>query len=158
MTNLPDGWVPRWSPEQDAEIRRIAGKILKEKTNGAIDLSRETDPLIDMPLIAALAGVRPQTPAQWIQRSKTGLLVPGFPDPADTRYKDKPQWRAISQVVDWLWPNRWPPGASGRPEARGNRRLRQVTRQGLTIRNGHVYAADGTALGPVVEEQGELVA
>lgn len=153
-TDLPDGWQPRWDPDTDAEIRRVAGKILREKSNGRIDLARESDPLIDLPLIAAMAGVRAATPSQWIQRSKSGLLIPAFPLPADDRYPDKPQWRAISQVVNWLWPRRWPPGSSGRPEARGGR-ARKAAQKGITIRDGIAYDAEGNALGPIV---GELVA
>lgn len=126
MTDLPEGWQPRWSNEQDAEIRAIVGRILSEYTNGVIDLTKETDPLIDLPMIAKLAGVQSSTPGQWIQRSKSGLLLPPFPEPADSRYPDKPQYRAISQVVNWLWPKRWPPGASGRPESRGPRKARQT--------------------------------
>lgn len=150
MTDLPEGWTPRWSPEEDAAIRETVGRILREATGGAIDLSKESDPLIDLPLIAALAGVQPGTPGQWIQRSKAGLLLPSFPEPDDQRYVDKPQWRAISTIVSWLWPRRWPPGVSGRPESRGTRKARKAAANGLVIKGDYVYDRQGNVLGPIV--------
>lgn len=148
MTDLPEGWEPRWSNEQDAEIRRIVGEILRERSNGTIDLTKESDPLIDQPMIAALAGVQNATVYQWLTRSKAGLLLPAFPEPDDSRYVDKPQWRAISTVVNWLWPRRWPPGASGRPESRGPKQAGKA--KGITIRDGHAYSPEGDDLGEIV--------
>lgn len=86
----------------------------------------EDDPLIGLPQIAQLAGVAPGTSVMWQQRSRDSYKGPGkltgkkrFPDADDTRYADKPQWRAISTVLTWLWKTgRWPRGAVARPETR----------------------------------------
>lgn len=91
----------------------------------------ETDPLIDLPKIAMLAGVAKNTPMIWRQRSRPEYKGPGklsgtgrrkpFPEPDDERYADKPQWR-LTTVVGWLIDtNRWPRGAVARPETRGPR-------------------------------------
>jgi hypothetical protein len=87
----------------------------------------DNDPLISLPQIAALAGVAPNTPTIWRQRSKEGYTGPGkhrepFPAPDDKRYSDKPQWRAISTVLHWLVKTRrWPRGAVAREVTRGPR-------------------------------------
>lgn len=86
----------------------------------------ESDPLIDLPQIADLAGVAKNTPMIWRQRSRKNYTGPGalkrpFPEPDDPRYPDKPQWR-LSTVLRWLvGTRRWPRGAVARPETRGSR-------------------------------------
>lgn len=86
------------------------------------DADEDDDPLIDMPMIAKLAGVAPGTPGAWQQRTREGKERVAFPDPADTRYADKPQWRAVSQiVVGFLIPSRrWPRGAVAREQTRAD--------------------------------------
>lgn len=90
----------------------------------------DQDPLISLPMVAALAGVSKETPTMWVQRSRRdyrgqGKLRIPFPEPADKRYVDKPQRRAISQVLAWLWvTDRWPRGTAARPDSRGQRRRR----------------------------------
>lgn len=87
----------------------------------------EQDPLIGLPQIAQLAGVAANTPMIWRQRSRGDYTGPGklkkpFPQPDDDRYSDKPQWRAISTVLDWLWETkRWPRGSVARESTRGTR-------------------------------------
>lgn len=137
MTDLPEGWQPPWANEEHATIMAMAGEILRNHTDGRVDLSKESDPLIDQPMIAALAGVRVATVYQWVLRTDAGLLDPPFPQPDDDRYKDKPQYR-LSTVLTWLWPKRWPPGASGRPESRGPRKARRNTAQDLADDGGQV--------------------
>lgn len=91
------------------------------------DIGQEDlDPLIDLPQVAALAGVAQNTPMIWRQRSRPDYAGPGklqvpFPPPDDTRYRDKPQWR-LSTALGWLvGTRRWPRGAVARPETRGPR-------------------------------------
>lgn len=92
----------------------------------------DQDPLISLPMVAELAGVSQETPTMWVQRSRPdykgqGRLRIPFPPPADTRYDDKPQRRAISQVLTWLWvTDRWPRGTAARPDTRGRRGRRNV--------------------------------
>lgn len=87
----------------------------------------ESDPLISLRQIAAMAGVAPNTPTIWRQRSRPDYDGPGkikdaFPAPDDTRYSDKPQWRAIKTVLPWLWRNgKLPRGSTSRPLTRGPR-------------------------------------
>lgn len=87
----------------------------------------ESDPLISLRQIAAMAGVAPNTPTIWRARSRPEYTGPGkmrrpFPAPDDTRYPDKPQWRAIGSVLPWLWTEgKLPRGSVGRPETRGAR-------------------------------------
>ena len=70
----------------------------------------EDDPLIDMPMIAELAGVAIGTPGAWQQRTRAGKERVPFPPPDDPRYHDKPQWRAVSTIIEgFLLPSqRWP--------------------------------------------------
>lgn len=104
-----------------AEMREVIKELL------GLDTDADPDPLIDLPMIAKLAGVADGTPGQWVQRSKKGQLKRPFPKVADNRYTDKPQWRAVSQVIPWLIDtHRWPPGAAGRPESRGPREQHSV--------------------------------
>jgi hypothetical protein len=92
-------------------------------------ITGEEDPLIDMPMIAELAGVAPGTPGAWQQRYGADRSVPGaavmhpFPEPHDGRYLDKPQWRAVSFVRDFLYPTgRWPRGTVARESTRVTKR------------------------------------
>lgn len=81
-----------------------------------IDTTDDPDPLIDIPMIAKLADVAPGTPDAWRQRTRSGGERIPFPEPGDARYKDKPQWFAITQVIEsFLLPSgRWPRGSIGR--------------------------------------------
>lgn len=90
--------IPGWTPEEDE------------------------DPLIDMPMIARLAGVAAGTPGAWQQRTREGKEAVPFPKPDDTRYADKPQWRAVSTIVVGFLKksNRWPRGAVSRPRTRAD--------------------------------------
>lgn len=87
----------------------------------------EHDPLISSPQIAQLAGVAKNTPMIWRARSRPEYSGPGklrnpFPPPDDTRYSDKPQWRAISSVLPWLWTEgKLPRGSVAREATRGVR-------------------------------------
>lgn len=81
----------------------------------------ESDPLIDMVMIANLNGVVETTPQQWRQRTQRGEMRVPFPAVDDDRYEDKPQW-FLSSIVKWMKRSRrWPPGSVGRPETRGPR-------------------------------------
>lgn len=97
------------------------------RQNLRIDTTRDPDPLISIPQIAQMAGVQRTTVTMWLQRSRpdftgTGKLRVPFPRKADGRYVDRPQWHAISQVLEWLWETRrWPQGAAARPMTRGPR-------------------------------------
>lgn len=84
------------------------------------DPAIDDDPLIDMPMVARLAGVAAGTPGAWQQRTREGKERVAFPDPGDTRYPDKPQWYAVSQIVAaFLKPsNRWPRGVVAREQTR----------------------------------------
>lgn len=90
------------------------------------DPEQDEDPLIDMPMIAKLAGVAAGTPGAWQQRTREGKERVAFPDPGDTRYPDKPQWFAVSQIVaGFLKPSdRWPRGAVARESTRAGARPR----------------------------------
>lgn len=105
------------------EALQIIGEIL--------GIYGEDDPLIDMPMIAALAGVAPGTPAAWQQRTRSGRERVPFPPPDDSRYADKPQWRAISTIIErFLKPSeRWPRGVAARETTRRPRNA--VERIGL---------------------------
>lgn len=103
------------------EERRDAERIIQELFG--IDTTDDPDPFIDLPMIATLAGVADGTPAQWQQRTRKGEMSVPFPEPDDTRYADKPQWCAISTIIEeFLLPTgRWPRGAVARPQSRGPR-------------------------------------
>lgn len=111
----------RLSDEERAEVLRLVHDLFGIDTSGA------TDTLIDMPMIAQLAGVAPGTPGAWQQRTKTGKERVPFPEPSDPRYTDKPQWYAVQLVETFLKPSgRWPRGAVARL---GTRRERPQTRR-----------------------------
>lgn len=98
-----------------------------------IDTTADTDPLIDKPMIAKLAGVAEGTPGQWEQRTREQREKVPFPVPDDTRYPDKPQWRAISTVIAcFLKPsNRWPQGVVARESTRVTERYTFAQLDGL---------------------------
>lgn len=122
---MPDGQHPRISAEEREAL--IATLSIQEQDEAldliaglfGIDTVADTDPLIDMPMIAELAGVSPGTPGAWQQRTKKGIERVAFPEPADDRYEDKPQWNALSQIVaGFLKPSgRWPRGTAARTRA-----------------------------------------
>ena len=103
------------TPEERGDALKLIGELL--------GIHGEEDPLIDMPMIAVLAGVAPGTPAAWQQRTKTGKERVPFPPPDDHRYHDKPQWRAVSTIIEaFLKPSRrWPSGSVARETTRGER-------------------------------------
>jgi len=115
--------MARELPVPPQEVARALAFI---RTHFQVD-RHEEDPLIGLPQIAELAGVASSTPMIWRQRSRPEYAGPGklrkpFPAPSDTRYSDKPQWRAITDVLTWLWEtDRWPRGAVAREATRGPR-------------------------------------
>jgi hypothetical protein len=106
----------RWklTDEEKAEALNLLTELF------GIDTTDDPDPLIDIPMIAELAGVAPGTPDAWRQRTRSGMERIPFPEPGDHRYKDKPQWYAITQVIQgFLLPSgRWPRGHIGRAGTR----------------------------------------
>lgn len=110
---------PGFTPDELEEIYDIIEERL------GIDCDADRDPLIDLPQIADLAGLARVTPVQMRQRTRTGQAKHPFPEPAPdmgTRYKDKPLWHAVSQIVPFLKETgHWPPGAGARPLTRGPR-------------------------------------
>lgn len=121
--------LPGWSPGQDP------------------------DPLIDAPMFAELAGVAPNTPGAWQQRTKEGTEKVAFPEPGEAKYRDKPQWFAISQALRYLMDSgRWPRGVSARESTRaGAGRERIPFREladldpGLAVQLAALKANDDTA-------------
>lgn len=105
---------PPFTEAQRQEVRDLVAELFS--------IDGEDDPLIDMPMIAELAGVAPGTPGAWQQRTREGSERVPFPAPHDDRYLDKPQWRAVRFVEEFLWPSgRW---ANGRGSvARENTRV-----------------------------------
>lgn len=94
---------PPFTEEQRQEVRDLVAELF--------GITGESDPLIDMPMIAELAGVAPGTPGAWQQRTREGTERVPFPAPHDDRYLDKPQWRAVRFVEEFLWPSgRWANG------------------------------------------------
>lgn len=86
-------------------------------------ITGEDDPLIDLPMIAELAGVAPNTPKAWQQRTRRKLERVPFPAPHDGRYVDKPQWHAVRLVEEFLKPSgRWPRGTVARESTRVTKR------------------------------------
>jgi hypothetical protein len=113
---------------QSAREAIIAG-IGDEELNAAYDvLARllpgwdpveDPDPLIDAPMFAELAGVAPNTPGAWQQRTREGKEKVPFPEPGEDKYRDKPQWFAISQALRYLMDSyRWPRGTAARENTR----------------------------------------
>jgi hypothetical protein len=86
------------------------------------------DRMISLNQVAQVAGVAKGTPIQWRQRTAKGELVgpKAFPEPDDDlTFPDKPLWKLSTIVSHLIDTNRWPPGAAGRPSARGPRGPRQ---------------------------------
>lgn len=112
--------------ELDAAYAALA-EILPEGWNPVED----PDPLIDAPMFAELAGVAPNTPGAWQQRTKEGKEKVAFPEPGEPKYKDKPQWYAISQALRYLMDSyRWPRGVAARENTRaGQGRERLLYRE-----------------------------
>lgn len=93
-------------------------------TGGVTDGNR----MVSLNQVAQIAGVAKGTPIQWRQRTAKGELVgkKAFPEPDDPdTFPDKPMWRLDTIVNHLIDTNRWPPGAAGRPSARGPRGPRQ---------------------------------
>lgn len=89
------------------------------------DPGDDPDPLIDAPMFAELAGVAPNTPGAWQQRTKEGTEKVPFPEPGEPKYRDKPQWFAISQALLYLIQSgRWPRGTVARVGTRATVRPR----------------------------------
>lgn len=120
--------MPNRGTAQVAERRKLTDeerdetRLLVQELFG-IDTTADPDPLIDMPMIAELAGVAIGTPGAWQQRTKAGTERVPFPAPDDPRYHDKPQWRAVSTIVEgFLLPSgRWPRGKAARESTRVER-------------------------------------
>lgn len=86
------------------------------------DPASDPDPLIDAPMFAHLAGVAPSTPGAWQQRTREGTEKTPFPEPGEPKYRDKPQWHAISQALRYLIDSaRWPRGTVARANTRAER-------------------------------------
>jgi hypothetical protein len=101
--------LPGWRPEEDP------------------------DPLIDAPMFAHLAGVAPNTPGAWQQRTKEGKEKVPFPEPAEPKYRDKPQWGAISQALRYLMDSgRWPRGVVARENTRAGSGRERISFSDLT--------------------------
>lgn len=113
MTPNTDFYDPL-DDDQLAEAHRLIRELF------GIDTNTDPDPLIDKPMIAKLAGVAEGTPGQWEQRTREGTEKVPFPPADDPRYADKPQWRAISTIIErFLNPSgRWPRGAVARESTR----------------------------------------
>ena len=118
--------VDTLAPDELDEVYRTLATIIP-----GWDVDEDDDPLIDMPMIAELAGVASGTPSAWQQRTREGKERVPFPEPADTRYRDKPQWRAVSQiVVGFLKPSgRWPRGKAAREQTRADAQVKLTLAQ-----------------------------
>lgn len=112
----PNGY--QLTAEERAEVHSLLRELF------GIDTDRDPDPLIDKPMIARLAGVSVGTPGQWEQRTREGKEKIDFPEPDEQRYRDKPQWHAVSTIVQrFLKPTgRWPRGAVARLSTRATER------------------------------------
>lgn len=100
------------------EHRQAAYTVLAEVLPGW-DPAEDPDPLIDAPMFAHLAGVAPSTPGAWQQRTREGTERVRFPEPGEPKYRDKPQWHAISQALQYLIDSdRWPRGTAARERTR----------------------------------------
>lgn len=105
---------PPFTEEQRQEVRDLVNELFGI-----------TGPnlLIDMPMLAELAGVAPGTPGAWQQRTREGTERFPFPAPHDDRYLDKPQWDAVRIVEEYLWPaGKWPRGSVARVSTRVTKR------------------------------------
>lgn len=86
------------------------------------------DRYVSLNQIAMVAGVAKGTPIQWRQRTLRGELEgpKAFPEPDDPdTFPDKPMWKLSTIVNHLIKARKWPPGAAGRPAARGARGARQ---------------------------------
>lgn len=87
-------------------------------------LARNGDRMVSLNQIALVAGVAKGTPIQWRQRTLRGELIgdKAFPEPDDPdTFPDKPMWKLSTIVNHLIKARKWPPGAAGRPAARGPR-------------------------------------
>lgn len=107
-------------------LARMSDREIVEMILG-IDTRDDPDPLIDLPMIALLAGVSRGTPEQWRVRTRLAagtaqpvrVPFPETPPGIGSRFPDKPMWHAVSQIVPYLrHTRRWPPGRAGRPSRR----------------------------------------
>lgn len=119
--------------ERGAIIRTIPGEEIAaahQVLHGLLpgwNSEEDPDPLIDAPMFAVLAGVAPSTPGAWQQRTRDGSEKHPFPEPGETRYRDKPQWFAISQALRYLMDSgRWPRGVVAREKTRAEQ-VRRIT-------------------------------
>lgn len=118
----------RYSMSEDEATGPI--RLTDEEAQEVLDLvaelfgiTGEPDPLIDLPMIAELAGVASNTPKAWQQRTRNGQERVPFPAPHDDRYTDKPQWHAVRLVEEFLKPSgRWPRGSVARESTRVTKR------------------------------------
>lgn len=103
--------------ERIAEYR----EIIKERL-GIEVTDEDPDPLIGMPQIARLSGLRPGTIKQMRQRTRLGQTRRPFPTPPPgigDRFPDKPLWHAVSQIIPHLEATgNWPPERGARPATR----------------------------------------
>lgn len=131
--------MPRLSED---ERLRIIDTIPPEEQNAAYavladllpdwDVNEDPDPLIDAPMFAELAGVAPNTPGAWQQRTKEGKEKVAFPEPGEPKYRDKPQWYAISQALRYLMDSyRWPRGVAARESTRAGQGRERITYRDL---------------------------
>lgn len=108
------GYRGRSSELPRGEIGRARAWLAEQGLDAA-----DPDPFIDLPLIAKMGGLALATPRAWRNRSRPEYTGRGklegadrFPDPDDTRYPTKPQWRAVSTILPYLWRRgAWPPPA-----------------------------------------------
>jgi hypothetical protein len=136
---MPDRGTAQVAEQWKLTVEARAEALLLIRGLFGIDTSNDADPLIDMPMIAELAGVAIGTPGAWQQRTKAGTERIPFPPPDDHRYHDKPQWRAITTIIEgFLGPSgRWPRGTAARESTRierphTRRAATSTTRTGLS--------------------------
>lgn len=111
-------------PQED---RDAAYKVLAEVLPDWAP-SQDPDPLIDAPMLAHLAGVAPNTPGAWQQRTRENKERVPFPVPGEPKYRDKPQWHAISQALRYLIDSeRWPRGVAARENTRAGAGRERLT-------------------------------
>jgi hypothetical protein len=116
--------IPR---DERLDAYRVLGEVLP-----GWEPADDPDPLIDAPMFAHLAGVAPNTPGAWQQRTKEGKEKEPFPEPGEDKYKDKPQWFAISQALAYLRSSgRWPRGVAARENTRAGHGRERITYRDL---------------------------
>jgi hypothetical protein len=117
VTPVPIEEIPR---ERLAEYHHHIQRRL------GIDTVRDPDPLLSLPQIAELAGLSPNTPSVWRQRTRRGEARVPFPEPGTPtgkRNADKPMWAAVTEVIPYLEAtHNWPPDSGARPGTRAPRR------------------------------------